>query len=59
MSNLVVLGPVFAVAGAGSAAGSLAIARRGEDRELVEAGEGLGEVLLSDDEGRELLREGS
>lgn len=59
LSNLVVLGPVFAVAGAGSAAGSLAIARRGEDRELVEAGEGLGEVLLSDDEGRELLREGS
>ena len=32
--NLVVLGPVFAVAGAGSAAGSLALARRAEDREL-------------------------
>ena len=30
-----VLGPVFALAGAGSAAGSLALARRAEDRELL------------------------
>jgi len=37
--NLVVVGPIFAVAGAGSAAGSLALARRAEDRELLEAGE--------------------
>jgi hypothetical protein len=37
--NLVVLGPVFAVAGAGSAAGSLALARMAEDRELPKAGE--------------------
>ena len=37
LSNLVVLGPVFAVAGAGSAASSLAIARKGEDREWLEA----------------------
>lgn len=59
LSNLVVLGPVFAVAGAGSAAGSLAIARRGEDGELLEADEGLGKVLIAEDEGRELLREGS
>ncbi len=33
--NLVVLGPLFAVAGAGSAAGSLALARRAKDRELL------------------------
>jgi hypothetical protein len=35
--NLVVVGPVFAVAGAGSAAGSLALARRAQDRALLEA----------------------
>ncbi len=34
--NLVVVGPVFAVAAAGSAAGSLALARRAQDRALVE-----------------------
>lgn len=37
-SNLVGLGAIFAVAGAGSAAGVLALARRVEDRELLEAG---------------------
>lgn len=37
--NLVGLGPIFAAAGAGSAAGSLALARRAENRELPEAGE--------------------
>lgn len=31
LSNLVVLGPAFGVAGAGSAAGSLSLARRAED----------------------------
>ena len=36
LSNLVVVGPFFAVAGAGSAAGSLALARRAKDRELLE-----------------------
>jgi len=34
--NLVVVGPVFAVAAAGSAAGSLALARRARDRHLLE-----------------------
>jgi len=34
-----VLGPVFAAAGAGSAAGSLVLARRADDRELLEIGE--------------------
>jgi hypothetical protein len=36
--NLVAAGPVFAVAGAGSAAGSLALARRAERRELLGRG---------------------
>jgi hypothetical protein len=34
--NLVIVGPVFAVAAAGSAAGSLALARRAQDRKLLE-----------------------
>ena len=46
--NLVVLGPIFAVAGAGSAVGSLALARKGEDRELLEASEDVAEVGLSE-----------
>ncbi len=53
--NLVVLGPIFAVAGAGSAAGSLALARRAEDRELLETSEDVAEVGLSEGEARELL----
>ncbi len=36
--ELLVLVPVFAVAGAVSAAGTLALARRGEGRELLDAG---------------------
>ena len=32
------MGPLFALAGAGSAAGSLAVARRAEDRTRIEAG---------------------
>ena len=55
LSNLVVLGPIFAVAGAGSAAGSLALARSAEDRELLEASEDVDEVGLSEGEARELL----
>jgi hypothetical protein len=59
LGNLVVLGPVFAVAGAASAAGSLAIARRAEERELLETGEAMAEVGLSKKEAQELLGEGS
>lgn len=44
LGNLVVLGPVFAVAGAGSAAGTLALARRAEDRELPGARSGSAEL---------------
>jgi hypothetical protein len=35
--GFLVLGPVFALSGAGSAAGSLALARMAEDRELLDA----------------------
>jgi hypothetical protein len=57
--NLAVLGPVFSLAGAGSAAGSLALARRAEERESLESGEDLAEVGLSEQEVRELLGGGS
>ena len=36
--EFLVLGPVFALAGAGSAAGTLALARKAEERELLDAG---------------------
>jgi hypothetical protein len=52
---LLVLGPVFALAGAGSAAGSLALARMAEDRELLDASADVGEAGLTEDEARELL----
>ena len=55
LSNLVVLGPIFAAAGAGSAAGSLALARGAEDREFLEASEDVAEARLTEDEVRELL----
>lgn len=47
--NLVFLGPLFAAAGAASAAGSLALARMAEDRELPRA------LGRSGDEAQELL----
>ena len=50
-----VLGPVFAAAGAGSAAAALALARRAEDQELLEADEDVDEVGLTEDDARELL----
>ena len=53
--NLVVLGPIFAVAGAVCASGALAIARRAEEAELLEAGDQVAEVGLSEREAQELL----
>jgi len=53
IANLVFLGPVFAVAGAGSAAGSLALARMAEDRELLDAG--ADEMGLGGDGAQDLL----
>jgi hypothetical protein len=52
---LLVLGPVFALSGAGCAAGSLALARMAEDRELLDASGDVTEAGLTDDETHELL----
>jgi hypothetical protein len=52
---LLVLGPVFALSGAACGAGSLALARMAEDRELLDASADVGEVGLTEDEARELL----
>jgi hypothetical protein len=56
--ELLVLAPVFGLAGAASAAGSLALARRADDRELLEAGADLADARLTESETRELLGEG-
>jgi len=55
VNNLVFLGPLFAVAGAGSAAGSLALARMAEDRELLDACADVDEAELAEGEARDLL----
>ena len=52
---LLVLGPVFALSSAASAAGSLALARKAEDRELLDAGADVAEAGLPEGESRELL----
>lgn len=51
VANVAILG----LLGAGSAAGSLALARSGEDRELVEASDEVAQVGLTIDEARQLL----
>lgn len=53
--EFLVLGPVFALSGAGCAAGSLALARMAEDRELLDASADVREAGLAEDEARELL----
>ena len=45
----------LALLGAGSSAGSLALARRADDRELLEAGEETADIGLTETETRELL----
>jgi hypothetical protein len=55
LNNLVVLGPIFAGAGAALATGSLALARRSEDRQLLEASDDVAEVGLSEGEVQDLL----
>ncbi len=59
IANLVFLGPVFAAAGAISAAGSLALARKAERRELPGAGADVYAPELTEREVRELLGDGS
>jgi len=53
------LGVLFGLSGAGCAAGSLALARMAEDRQLLDASVDVGEIGLTDDEARELLGRGS
>ena len=56
--NLVVVGPVLAVAAAGSAAGSLALARSAQHRELLETTDDATALGLSEGESRKVLRNG-
>jgi hypothetical protein len=56
--NLVVVGPLFALAAAGSAAGSLALARRAQDPELLETTEDVTAVGVSERESRKVLGNG-
>lgn len=58
LNNLGVVVTVFTLAGAGSAAGVLTLARRAEQRELLEASGDVDEVGLSEAEERELLEGG-
>ncbi|MDH3224161.1 MAG: hypothetical protein OEO23_10640 [Gemmatimonadota bacterium] len=51
--NLVVLGPVFAAAGAGSAAGWLALARKAEEGDLLGPGDGTARGQFHAPEGHE------
>ncbi len=51
--EFLVLGPVFALSGAGSAAGSLALARRAEERELLDASTDVAEVGLTSGEAQD------
>jgi hypothetical protein len=53
--ELLVLGPVFALAGAISAAGTLALARRAQERALLDAGAEVTAPPLDEDEPRTLL----
>jgi hypothetical protein len=55
---LLVLAPVFALAGAACAAGSLALARMVEDRALPDGSVDVSEIGLTEDEARELLGDG-
>ncbi len=51
----VVPATIWALLGAGCAAGSLAVARMADDAELLKAGEELSDIGLTKDERRELL----
>lgn len=52
---LLMLGPIFALSGAGCAAGSLALARMAEDGESLDDSSHVGEAGLTEEDARELL----
>ena len=56
--ELLVLAPVVTLAGAASAAGTLALARKAEERESLAASADVADVGLSEDERRQLLGDG-
>ena len=58
LQYFVVVGPVVAVTAAGCAAGLLALARRGQDRELVEPTGDLAAADLPEGEVRKVLPNG-
>lgn len=53
--EFLVLGPVFALAGAGSAAGTLALARRAQERASLDANAEAAQPGLTEDAARELV----
>ncbi len=55
LRGLLVTAGVLTLLGASSAAGSLALARRGDDRELLDAGADVADIGLTEEEKRELL----
>ena len=55
LGEIVGTGVLMALMGAGSAAGSLALARRADDRELLDAGADVADIGLTEEEKRELL----
>jgi hypothetical protein len=57
LSDLVFLGPLFALAGAASAAGSLALARRAEDKQRLNASADVDDAALAVGEARELFED--
>lgn len=55
LGGLTILAPVLGLAGAGCAAGTLALARMGEDRALLRASDEVASVGLSEQERQDLL----
>ena len=53
--TVVTMTAILALLGAGSAAGSLALARSADDRELLDAGADVADIGLTKEEKRELL----
>ena len=50
-----ILGAIFALSGAGCAAGTLALARRAKDRQVLDAGADVSEARLTEDQAREFF----